>query len=96
MAYKIEYGPGGMEKRPVKPPKRRLTGVTAGAFCLFLLLTLLFWPKGRTALRDIVLPGDPEVTAEALRDLTSDLREGEGLSDAVTAFCHQIIEESGR
>lgn len=96
MAYKIEYGSNGAEKKTLQPRKRRRIPLTAGVLCMFLLLAVLFWPKGRTALRDIVLPGDAEVTADALQGLASDLRAGEGVSDAVTAFCQQIIRESGQ
>ena len=94
MAYKIEYGSGGAEKKALQPCKRRLP-LTVGVLCVFLLMTLLCWPKGRTALREVVLPGDAEVTADALQGLASDLRAGEGVSNAVTAFCQQIIRESG-
>ena len=95
MAYKIEYGTGVAEKKTLQPRKRRRLPLTAGVLCVFLLMTLLCWPKGRTALREVVLPGDAEVTADALQGLASDLRAGQGVSDAVTAFCQQIIRESG-
>ena len=38
-----------------------------------------------------LLPGDPRITAAALETLRENLTAGETLSDAVTAFCREII-----
>jgi hypothetical protein len=41
--------------------------------------------------QEVLLPGDPAVTAAALENMTEGLRSGESLLDAVTAFCREII-----
>lgn len=89
MAYRIDYGSGGEKKRAMKgrTPVRR---VAAGIVCAVLLAALLF-PAGRRALRDLILPGDAEVTAAALRDLVAELQDGEPVGDAVSAFCQEVI-----
>ncbi len=94
MSYRIEYSTGCMERKAISKRKRRWPGI-AGALGLFLVLTVLFWPQGRAALRDFLLPGNPAVTADALKNLAADLQSGESLSEAATAFCQQIIEGSG-
>ena len=43
-------------------------------------------------IRDVLITGDPEVTAGALDSLLADLRAGVSLTDAVAAFCQVIIE----
>ena len=51
-----------------------------------------FWPEGRAVLRDVLVPGDPDVTLHGLETLARELREGESFSDAVTAFCREVID----
>lgn len=38
-----------------------------------------------------LLPGDPMVTETALIDMIENITEGASVSDAVTAFCQEII-----
>lgn len=95
MGYVIDYGCGTGVKVPVKKRKRRILPVTVGIVCAALVVLGLL-PGVRTSLRDFLLPGDGAVTAKALQNLASNLQEGEGWSDAVTAFCHEILSESGQ
>lgn len=95
MGYKIDYSTGDGAKMPVKPKKRRLRR-WLGICCILMILGALVFPKGRRVIRDVILPGDEEVTAEALQCLISDLRAGDEVSEAVTAFCHHVITESGQ
>ncbi len=44
--------------------------------------------------RSFLLPGDPEITEKALITLADDLKEGDSLSDAVTAFCREILDNA--
>lgn len=83
MGYRIVYG----EQRKRTLPIRRFF---LGAICV-LIAALLIWPAGRNALQQIFLPGDADVTASALRNLTEDLHDGVAIGDAVTAFCQEII-----
>lgn len=91
MPYRIDYGHPSDKKYPVPTIRSHLLSLTAGAFTLFVLLTGTFWPEGREALRDLLIPGDPEITAEAFSTLVTEVREGEDLSEAVAAFCREII-----
>lgn len=49
-------------------------------------------PQVRAALRDLLLPGDPEVTATALERLVEAVSEGEAIQTALTEFCREIID----
>ena len=51
----------------------------------------LMVPQGRLWLRDLILPGDEDVTAAALEGIVSDLRSGEPLGEAVDTFCKEIL-----
>lgn len=91
MGYRVEYGPvkkvRGLEKRV-----SRVSALTGLFLLLFLFLTVNFWPKGAETVKNMVLPGDPAVTAAAWEDMTDQLREGEELSDALHYFCVRILE----
>ncbi len=89
MSYRIEYGGGNAVRKPGRG--NRLPVLTAGAFLLFLLLTQAFWPEGTAALREFLLPGDSEVTAHAFSAMAEDLQQGIPVSDALTAFCREIL-----
>ena len=90
MGYVIEYGCGSGVKSRVGKKKRHWPKIFA---VMVVLLTVV---QGRTVLRDLILPGDGAVTAEALQILADDLQAGEPFSDAVTTFCQHILAESGQ
>ena len=92
MGYRIEYGSDGAKTSTtsqVKPKisrKRVLISITAAA-----VTALLLWPAGRIWVRDLLLPGDEEVTAAALGSLIEDLSDGEPVGEAVESFCREIL-----
>lgn len=93
MSYRIEYGPA-IPPQYIKKRRSplRLQIMTAACLLVFSLLVRQFFPAGIQELRHILLPGAPTVTQEALDTLMDDLRDGEPLSDAFTAFCVYIID----
>ena len=66
--------------------RRWAIAVSAAALAVAMLV-----PQGRLWLRDLMLPGDEEITAAALEGMVEDLRAGEPLGEAVEAFCKEII-----
>ena len=91
MGYKIMYASFGEEK---KMPKGRGSWNKVAALLLVAVLLLgamTVKNKGLRWVKDYLLPGDPAVTAAALEDMVTDLREGDSLFDAVTAFCREIM-----
>lgn len=91
MAYRIDYGPAQPEE---KSCTLRLQVLTASFLLLFVLLVKQAWPEGTAKLQEIFLPGDAHSTQTAFQELISDLQNGEGLGDAVTAFCEEIIDHA--
>ena len=39
-----------------------------------------------------MIPGDPEVTAEAFRNMSEGLKDGQSISEAVFVFCDTVIQ----
>lgn len=91
MGYIITY-PNCASGRSAEPSHRsHLLRWTFGFFLAFLLLTKLYWPEGSAKLRNMLIPGDPEVTGHAVMALLDDLRTGEPLEIAVKTFCNEIL-----
>lgn len=82
MGYEIHYG---------KRERRRLPWLTAGAFAAFLVLVFACWPRGWEVLAETLFPGDRQVTVRALGLLAGKLRSGEGILEAVEAFCGYVL-----
>lgn len=94
MGYTIRYDGSDPPRNQPGPLGLRLSGLTAAFFLTFLLLTHIFWPSGREKLRQLLLPGDPDVTAQAFSVMMDDLRSGEPMGEAVTVFCREILSNA--
>lgn len=67
----------------------------AAGLLLVCLLVRLLWPASMDKLRQMLIPGDPEVTGRAASEMVSQLHEGVPVGDAVQAFCREILDEAG-
>lgn len=88
MAYTIEYGVAG-ELPGQKNSFRKIVAVSL----IIVLVASAFAIKtiGLPWLQEVLLPGDPAVTAMALDVLMEDLRGGVSIFDALQTFCAQIV-----
>ena len=91
MSYRIEYGPAIPQQYIKRRNPVRLQVMTAACLLLFSLLVRQFFPAGVQELRRVLLPDVPTITQEALDTMMDDLRDGESLGDAFTAFCTYVI-----
>lgn len=82
MAYRIEY-----------PGKRKTRRFPVWVLLLVILTAVLAIPK--QTLVYWLLPGDSEVTAQALSELVETLRQGANAGQAVAAFCKSIVQGAG-
>jgi hypothetical protein len=57
-------------------------------------MILLSATGGVNRVKEWILPGNAQVTEAALDNLVTDLKEGEKLEDAITAFCQEIIDHA--
>ena len=94
MGYRITYVNSTIRRRRTGIHPLRLQGLIGAFLILFLLLTNAYWPAGAQKLREFLIPGDPEVTMLAAEELVQDLHSGEAVSDAVAAFCREILESA--
>lgn len=82
MAYRIDY--------PGRRKKRRFP------YWIFLILAfVVLLAVLKDDLEYWLLPGNPEVTAQALSELVKTLRQGTNAGQAVAAFCGSILRGAG-
>ncbi len=93
MGYRIAYRTRKNMRfcncRSTKLPKKWVVMI---GMVLIVAAFLLGWQNG--SIRELFLPGDPEVTAAAFQELVHDLRSGDGFREAVTAFCVEVMENA--
>lgn len=90
MGYRITYENGSIRKETVKIHKLKWKQCLIGMMAAVLAFALMI-PGGRLWLRDLILPGDEEITAAALENMVGELRSGEPVGEALEAFCREIL-----
>ncbi len=93
MSYRIEYG-DGLTKEIIadSPIRRKSIPILTLLMTVCVILFILFSAGGKV--RDILIPGNAEVTRRAVSGFVDDIKEGEQVRDALTAFCVEIIENA--
>ena len=86
MAYKIEYQMQTIKKSQIK--KKKEISVVLIAVCLIAAVFVLRFGAARG---EMLLMGEGAVAKDAVEQMVADITAGESLTDAVTAFCMEII-----
>ena len=90
MGYAIQYTTGTAKKYPLKRKIRLHKKKTVLAVCG--VIAVLAALMQISAVRRLLLPGDPVITERAIVKMVDELQAGEGLQEAVTAFCREVIQ----
>ena len=90
MAYRISYDAEKQSKKTLSP--FRCLVLTACFFACFLWLVSSFWPEGQELLRQLLIPGDPDITLEAAEVIAQELGSGFSMTDAARNFCLAVLE----
>ena len=92
MGYQIVYESVG--KIPQQKRQRR-TSIFAIAIVIMLVLCAITIKTVELEwVQEVLLPGDPDITAAALDNMVADLRSGEGIVEAIKTFCMEIMENA--
>ena len=87
MGYRIVYG-----EEPTVRRKSRLGLWTAAFLLVFVGFVRLTWPEGTEQLRTVLEPrGD---TAAAFSEMVENVSAGQGMGEAVTAFCRSVVSSA--
>ena len=87
MGYKIVYG-----DEPVVSRKNRLGLWTAVFLMVFVAFVRLTWPEGTETLRNVLEPRGE--TAAAFSQMVENVGAGQGMGEAVTAFCRSVVSSA--
>lgn len=90
MGYRMEYGGNVSKTAGGQVVNRKRTWVWAAIFVL--VLTVCYCFRHSEFLQKALLPGDPEVTANAVDCFSDNLKQGMDVSDAVSAFIEDIMK----
>lgn len=85
MGYRIVYG-----EEPTLRRKSSLGLWTAAWLLVFVTAVRLAWPDGAEQLRTILEPRGE--TVEAFSQMVANVGAGQGMGEAVTAFCRTVVE----
>lgn len=92
MAYTIQYGlPARTEAVWAAGNRKRKRWIFAVLFTIGILSGVFLGPEN---LQNYLIPGDPDVTRMAFVQLMEDIRQGDKIGEALTAFCREIIENA--
>lgn len=93
MGYTVNYGPAIKARRS----KRRIR-LRIPLLALCLVLTVIFvrhtWPEETQRLRQALFPWTRESVLEAFAGFQEDIKQGEPFSDAISAFCLEVLDEA--
>lgn len=92
MGYSIKYG-NELIKTPCCSRMSQKSKLLVSVL-LTICIALVFLSVGSKTLKEYILPGNADITESALNALISDLKDGEPLGSAVSAFCQEIYENA--
>ena len=92
MSYAIRYDAGTTKKYPLK--RKKYTKHRKGLLIVGFLLAIVLLSACITPVRRFLLPGDPVVTESAIIKMADELQAGEGLQEAFSTFCQEVIRGS--
>ena len=87
MGYRIEYESDIQNSKQSRFPWAMATGF----FVAFLWVVNHYWPQGKHILQKLLWPGDWDSLSKAVDIFVQQLRWGEPVAEAATAFCREII-----
>ena len=90
MCYQITYDRGSVRRKKILLSRVKRKRLAIAAIILVIAVVLAV-PSGRLWIRDLLLPGNEQITAAALEQLVQDIHQGRGFAEAITTFCQQII-----
>ena len=92
MGYTIQYGPAGKAEAAWHAKRRKKSGVILAVCVLAVAFVAIVLSGDFEQIKNYLIPGDLEVTKAAFAQFTENIRQGDTVGDAITAFCREIID----
>ena len=93
MGYRMQYSPEKVQRYPTKEVRKKRNGKMLVCFAAGIILLGLVYTRWEEV-KEVLLPGDPEYTLQALEALAENMKNGETAKEAITAFCGDIMEHA--
>jgi hypothetical protein len=94
LGYRIKYE-GDMVITTTQPAmNKKAKRILCIAISICSIVMLLSVSSGLDKLKEWILPGNAKITETALNTFATDLKQGEPLDDAITAFCREILDHA--
>ena len=92
MSYYVEYNPELRKRYPIteKATNQKLIR----RFIYAAVAVVGFYCVVQSGLAKLLLPGDPDATISAFSEMVTDVKSGNGVGDALLAFCKYIISNA--
>ncbi len=94
MGYSIKYGNELIKTPYCSRMSQKSKLLVSVLLTICIVLVFLSLSVGSKTLKEYILPGNADITESALNALISDLKDGEPLGSAVSAFCQEIYENA--
>lgn len=91
MSYSVTYGQDFFAQPKVRK-RKTVRNISVFVLTLLLAAALLGVSKIRTTVRNFLLPGNGEVTADAVESFAGNMKSGMPFEDAAEVFCQQILQ----
>ena len=96
MSYRIVYGRKSAKKTTIYNTPLTTKPVFAWSVAIVIALIICWGGWKYTNVWQYITPGDPNITCPAIENMLNDIRNGTSVSDAVSAFCQEIIHNAER
>ena len=90
MSYSVQY-PTGIKNKYPQSYKKQKSGVLFVIGCAAVMLLFIVVSCYLPNIRKAVLPGDPDVTEQAIATMVKNFREGQGIQTCFAEFCREVI-----
>lgn len=94
MGYRIVYESAIVKKTKIRRVTSPKQYIIIGSLVLLMLLSICWLGWNKTNIRRYLLPGDPDITGAAIEELIEEIRSGTSVTDAVSAFCKEIVDHA--
>jgi len=94
VGYRIVYESAFVKKTKICRVTSHKQYIIIGSLLLLMLFGMCWLGWNKTNIQRYLLPGDPDITGAAIEELIEKIRSGTSVSDAVSAFCNEIVDRA--
>lgn len=94
MSYQIEYPVENHLQKSYALRGRKKIAISSVLVLCFVALAVMVYAIGIDTLKEILVPGDNQITISAFENMQENLGNGMPAGDAIVAFCSEILQSA--